>query len=56
MTLTKDEVIEYLDDRVAKWWLPDDVEFIDAVPRTSVGKFSKLELRQRFADYTFSTE
>jgi len=56
MTLTKDELIEYLDGRVAKWWLPDDVEFIDVVPKTSVGKFSKLDLRQRFADYTFSTE
>ena len=56
MTLTKDELIEFLDGRVAKWWLPDDVEFIDVVPKTSVGKFSKLELRQRFVDYTFSTE
>jgi fatty-acyl-CoA synthase len=56
MTLTKEDLIEYLDGRVAKWWLPDDVEFIDVVPKTSVGKFSKLELRQRFADYTFSTE
>ena len=37
---------------VAKWWLPDDVVFIDEVPKTSVGKFSKKDLRDRFADYT----
>jgi fatty-acyl-CoA synthase len=36
---------------VAKWWLPDDVVFIDEVPKTSVGKFSKKTLRDRFADH-----
>jgi fatty-acyl-CoA synthase len=49
--VTKDEIIEFLTPRVAKWWLPDDVVFIDEVPKTSVGKFSKKELRDRFADY-----
>ena len=49
--LTKEEVLEYLDGRVAKWWLPDDVVFIDEVPKTSVGKFSKKDLRERFADH-----
>lgn len=53
--LTKDEVIEFLDGRVAKWWLPDDVVFIDEVPKTSVGKFSKKTLRDRFADYELPT-
>ncbi len=36
---------------MAKWQLPDDVVFIDEVPKTSVGKFSKRTLRERFADY-----
>ena len=36
---------------MAKWQLPDDVVFIDEVPKTSVGKFSKKDLRERFADY-----
>ena len=36
---------------VAKWWLPDAVEFIDEVPKTSVGKFSKKDLRTQFAEY-----
>jgi len=39
---------EFLSDRVAKWWIPEQVEFIDEVPKTSVGKFSKKSLRERF--------
>jgi fatty-acyl-CoA synthase len=49
-TLSRDDVIEWLTPRVAKWWLPDEVEFIEEVPKTSVGKFSKKDLRERFAD------
>ena len=48
--LTADEVLKWLEDRVVKWWLPDRVEFIEEVPKTSVGKFSKKTLRDRFAD------
>ncbi|MFC5995555.1 long-chain fatty acid--CoA ligase [Pseudonocardia hispaniensis] len=50
-TLTAEEIIEFLTPRVAKWWLPDAVEFIDEVPKTSVGKFSKKTLRDTFAGY-----
>jgi fatty-acyl-CoA synthase len=50
-TLSREEVLEFLAPRVAKWQLPDDVVFIDEVPKTSVGKFSKKTLRERFADY-----
>ncbi|WP_165949210.1 long-chain fatty acid--CoA ligase [Kribbella turkmenica] len=50
-TVTGEEILEYLKPRVAKWWLPDAVEFIEEVPKTSVGKFSKKDLRTRFADY-----
>ncbi|MBV8305016.1 MAG: long-chain fatty acid--CoA ligase [Acidimicrobiia bacterium] len=53
--LTKDEIIEFLTQRVAKWWLPDDVVFIDEVPKTSVGKFSKKDLRARCAGYQLPT-
>jgi fatty-acyl-CoA synthase len=49
--LTRDEVMAFLEPRVARWWLPDDVVFIDEVPKTSVGKFSKKQLRDRFAGY-----
>lgn len=51
-SLTKDELMAFLEPRVAKWWLPDDVQFIDAVPKTSVGKFSKKDLRNQFEDYS----
>jgi fatty-acyl-CoA synthase len=40
---------DFLSDRVAKWWIPEQVEFIDEVPKTSVGKFSKKTLRERFS-------
>ncbi|HEY9556748.1 MAG TPA: long-chain fatty acid--CoA ligase [Acidimicrobiales bacterium] len=53
--LTKDEVLEFLDGRVAKWWLPDDVAFVDEIPKTSVGKFSKKDLRQKFDGYELPT-
>ena len=54
--LTKDELLAFLSDKVAKWWLPDDVVFIDEVPKTSVGKFSKKTLRERFVDYKLPTD
>jgi fatty-acyl-CoA synthase len=50
-SLTKDEILEFLTPRVAKWQLPDAVEFVDEIPKTSVGKFSKKTLRERFAGY-----
>jgi fatty-acyl-CoA synthase len=49
-SLTTEQVIAWLEPLVAKWWLPESVEFIDEVPKTSVGKFSKKDLRDRFAD------
>jgi fatty-acyl-CoA synthase len=49
--LTKQELLEFLTPRMARWWLPDDVVFIDEVPKTSVGKFSKKTLRERYADF-----
>ncbi len=50
-SMSGEEVIDYLTPRVAKWQVPDAVVFIDEVPKTSVGKFSKKTLRERFADY-----
>jgi acyl-CoA synthetase (AMP-forming)/AMP-acid ligase II len=48
---TQEEILDHLKPLVAKWWLPDAVEFIDEVPKTSVGKFSKKDLRAKFAEY-----
>ena len=49
-SLTSEDILEWLDGRIAKWWMPDRVEFIEEVPKTSVGKFSKKTLRSQFAD------
>ncbi|HXJ77984.1 MAG TPA: long-chain fatty acid--CoA ligase [Candidatus Methylomirabilis sp.] len=49
--LTAQEILDYLAPRVAKWWLPDEVTFIEAVPKTSVGKFDKKVLRERFRNW-----
>ena len=53
--MTRDDVLVHLAPILAKWQLPDDVVFIDEVPKTSVGKFSKKTLRDRFADYQLPT-
>ncbi|HCU89952.1 MAG TPA: long-chain fatty acid--CoA ligase [Gammaproteobacteria bacterium] len=46
------ELIHYFEGKVAKWWIPDDVVFVDEIPHTATGKISKLALRSMFADYT----
>ncbi|MGA1452217.1 MAG: AMP-binding enzyme, partial [Ilumatobacteraceae bacterium] len=54
--ISAEEVLSHLAGRVAKWQVPDAVEFIDEVPKTSVGKFSKKDLRERFSDYLLSDD
>jgi fatty-acyl-CoA synthase len=51
----EEEILEFLQDQVAKWWLPDDVVFLEEIPKTSVGKFSKKELRAQFEDHKLPT-
>lgn len=46
-------LLKYFEDKVAKWWIPDDVQFVDEIPHTATGKISKLQLRQTFSDYQF---
>lgn len=46
--ITKEEILDFLKPHVARWWLPDDVVFLDQIPKTSVGKFDKKVLRQQF--------
>ena len=53
--LTREAVLAHLKGRIAKWWMPDDVAFVDEIPHTATGKISKLELRERFKDYRFPT-
>ncbi len=49
--LSRDDVLVHLEGRIASWWMPDDVVFVEEIPKTSVGKFSKKDLRDRFADH-----
>ena len=49
--VTKEEVLAYLDGKIAKWWMPDDVVFVDEIPHTATGKIQKLTLRDQFKDY-----
>jgi len=49
--LTKEALLRFYDGKIAKWWLPDDVVFVDELPHTATGKLSKLMLRERFKDY-----
>jgi fatty-acyl-CoA synthase len=50
MSADADELRAWLAERIARWWIPDRVLFLDAIPRTGVGKFLKRELRERYAD------
>jgi acyl-CoA synthetase (AMP-forming)/AMP-acid ligase II len=49
--LSEDAVQAYLKERIAKWWLPDEVHFVDAMPITGTGKIQKAELRKQYKDY-----
>jgi fatty-acyl-CoA synthase len=52
---SKDDILGFLADKVAKWWLPDDVVFVEDLPHTATGKVSKARLRERFKDYKLPT-
>ena len=54
-SLGKDEILHFMQDRIAKWWLPDDVVFVDEIPHTATGKIQKTTLRERFRDYALPT-
>ncbi len=54
-SLTAGEINAFLADKVAKWWLPDDVIFVDELPHTATGKLSKLTLREQFKDHVLPT-
>ncbi len=49
-----EEMLSYFEGRVAKWWIPANVEFVDELPHTATGKVKKIELRKQFADYQLS--
>jgi fatty-acyl-CoA synthase len=54
--LTRETMLAFYAGKIARWWLPDDVVFVDELPHTATGKLSKRTLRERFRDYRLPTE
>ena len=52
---TKEDILDFLTPEVAKWWLPDDVVFVDALPHSATGKLQKTKLREQFKDHVLPT-
>jgi len=50
--VTAEELLEWFDGKVAKWWVPDDVVFVDSLPHTATGKLSKKDLREQFTGFS----
>jgi fatty-acyl-CoA synthase len=44
-----------MEGKIAKWWMPDDVIFVDEIPHTATGKILKMALRDQFRDYRLPT-
>ena len=49
--VSDEDIRAFLGDKIAKWWMPDAIEFVDDIPHTGTGKISKKDLRERFKDY-----
>jgi fatty-acyl-CoA synthase len=50
-TVTKEQLREFLEAKLVKWWVPDAIEFVDALPIGPTGKILKRQLREKFAGY-----
>jgi 3-(methylthio)propionyl---CoA ligase len=53
--VTREELLAFYQGKVAKWWIPDDVVFVDELPHTATGKLQKLKLREMFRDHVLPT-
>jgi fatty-acyl-CoA synthase len=53
--ISKADMLKYLEGKIAKWWMPDDVIFVDEIPHTATGKILKIALRDQFRDYRLPT-
>ena len=51
----RDELLKFFEGKIAKWWLPDDVAFVEAIPLGATGKMLKTRLREQFRDYRLPT-
>jgi fatty-acyl-CoA synthase len=52
---SKDEILTFMQGKIAKWWMPDDIAFVEEIPHTATGKIQKTVLRERFKDYRLPT-
>ena len=52
---TKEEILGYLEGKIAGWWMPDDVVFVSTIPHTATGKIQKTALRDQFKDHVLPT-
>jgi fatty-acyl-CoA synthase len=52
----KSDILGFLEGKVAKWWMPDDVTFVDEIPHTATGKIQKTKLREQFSEYRLPTD
>ncbi len=50
-TIGKDDLMDFMGQQVAKWWLPDEIMFVDELPHTATGKLLKTKLRQEYGDF-----
>ena len=50
---TREEMLDFLRGKIAKWWMPDDVVFVEGIPHTATGKILKTALRDQFKAYSF---
>jgi fatty-acyl-CoA synthase len=50
---SREDILKYMDGKIAKWWMPDDVAFVDGIPHTATGKILKTALRDQFKEYRF---
>ena len=53
---SKDDILGFMQGKIAKWWMPDDVAFVDEIPHTATGKIQKTALREQFKDYRLPTQ
>ncbi len=52
---TKEEILSFMDGKIAKWWMPDDIAFVQSIPHTATGKILKTALRDQFKGYALPT-
>lgn len=53
--VTREEILAFFEGKIAKWWTPDDVVFVDSIPLGATGKMMKVKLRDQFANYKMPT-